>query len=852
VLKTALRSILGHRFRLLSTGLAVALGVAFLAGTLALNDTLRRTFDDLWADVYENTDAVVRAEAAFESPEGLGDERGRIDATLTDTVQRVDGVAATQGDVFGYAQLVGRDGDPIGDPVNGAPTVGTNWAEIEDLNPWDLVAGREPRADDEVVIVKASADEAGYAVGDSATVLTKVGPQEVRIVGVTRFGSADSPGGASFTIFTMAAAQRLLGEPGRFDSISVMADDGVTERELTGRLRDVLPGGVEAVTGTVITEENQDVFHDLLSVFNTFMLVFAFIALFVGGFMIFNTFFITVAQRTRENALLRAVGASKRQVLGSVLLEALAVGVVASFVGVAAGVAVAAGLKALLAGFGMDVPSTGVVFTARTALLSLGAGVVITLVSAVSPARKAGKVPPVAAMREVSGSSTGYGSKERIMIGGALLAAGVGLLLWGLFGAAGSALALVGLGVLVLFFGVSVLGRTIALPLSRAIGAPLPKVRGITGELARENAMRNPKRTAAAASALMIGVGVVSLVTIFAASTKSSVEHAVDEALVGDLVVTGAGGGFGGIDPAVGRRIDGLPEVGSAVGFRTTSIEVDGNATAVVAADPARAFDLVDFDPVAGAPGRLGEDAIAVHRDEAAERGVEVGDTVPVVFRDTGRQDLRVGLIYGNDELLWEGEWFLGLAAFEANVTDQADWEVFVEGAAGVPLERTRAAVESVVAGYPGVEVQDQQEFGADQTAQVDQMLGLVYALLALAIVIALLGIGNTLALSILERTRELGVMRAVGMTRRQLRSAIRWESVIIALQGTALGLVVGIFVGWALVRALAGEGLTVFALPVPSLVVIVVLAALAGVLAAVLPARRAAHLNVLGALTHE
>jgi putative ABC transport system permease protein len=852
MLKTALRNIFGHRFRLVATGLAVTLGVAFLAGTLALNDTLRQTYDALWTDVYDDTDAVVRAEAAFENPEGFGDERGRIDAAVLDTVEGVDGVSAVQADVFGYAQLVGRDGEPVGNPLNGPPTVGSNWPLLDELSYWNMAVGREPRADDEVVIDKATADDAGYTAGDRATVLTKGGPQQVRIVGVTRFGATDSPGGASFTIFTTAAAQRLLAEPGRFDSISVIADDGVSAEELTARLRRVLPDGVEAVTGSVITQENQDVFHDLFSVFNTFMLVFAFIALFVGGFMIFNTFFITVAQRTRENALLRAVGASKRQVLGSVLLEAVAVGLVASVIGVAAGVAVAAGLKALLAGFGMDVPSTGVVFTARTALLSAGAGVVITLVAAISPARKAGKVPPVAAMRDVTASSTGYGSKERIMVGAALLVAGVGVLLWGLFGATGNALPLVGTGVVVLFFGVSTLGRTVALPLSRAIGWPLPRLRGITGELARENAMRNPKRTAAAASALMIGVGVVSLVTIFAASTKSSVEHAVDKALAGDLVVTGAGGGFGGIDPAVAERVDRLPEVATAVGFRTTSIEVDGNATTVVAADPAKAFDLIDFDPVAGDPAALGPDDIAVQEDEAGESGLEVGDRVPVVFRDSGRQELQVAVIYAEDDLLWEGEWFLGLPAYEANVADQTDWEVFVQDAPGVSLERARSAVESVVGDYPGVDVQDKAEFGADQTAQVDQMLGLVYALLALAIVIALLGIGNTLALSILERTRELGVMRAVGMTRHQLRSAIRWESVIIALQGTALGLVVGAFVGWALVKALAGEGLTVFTLPVASLAVIVVLAAVAGVLAAVLPARRAAHLNVLGALTHE
>src|SRR5829696_6167932 len=356
MLRTTLRTIAGHKLRMLTTGLAVALGVAFLAGTLVLSDTLTKTFDDLFADVYENTDAVVRQKAAFEDPNGFGDQRGRVDATLIERVEGVDGVAAADGNVFGFAQIVDKDGTPLGG----------NWPEVDEINAFNLVAGRAPRGDDEVVIDKASADDAGYRVGDTATVLVKGPPLRVNVVGIARFGTADSPGGASFTLFSTPVAQRLVGEPSKFDEIAVVADDGVSQSQLRDRLARVVPRGTEAVTGDFITKENQDNFQQGLSVFSTFMLIFALVALFVGGFMIFNTFFITVAQRTRENALMRAVGASKRQILASILLEAAAVGVIASFVGVAAGVAVAAGLKSLLATFGMDLPDTGIVFTSTT------------------------------------------------------------------------------------------------------------------------------------------------------------------------------------------------------------------------------------------------------------------------------------------------------------------------------------------------------------------------------------------------------------------------------------------------------------------------------------------------------
>jgi putative ABC transport system permease protein len=849
MLKTALRNLLAHRVRLFTTGLAVALGVAFIAGTLVLTDTITKTFDDLFTDALADTDAMVRAEASFEDPNGFGDLRGRVDASLVDEVADVEGVAVASGDVWGFAQVVDKEGKPVGNPGAGPPTFGVNWPESEELNTWTLVEGRAPRGERDVVLDKGVADDAGYTIGDRATVLVQGAPLEVTVTGIARIGGADSPGGATFTMFTTEAAQRYVGEGGKFDSISIAGDEGASQRELVDRLETVLPDGVEAVTGATVTEENQDAMREGLSFFNTFMLVFALVALLVGGFIIFNTFFITVAQRTRENALLRAIGASRRQVLAAVLLEALGIGLVASALGLLAGIPLAAGLKALLAAFGFDIPAGGIVLATSSAVIAFSAGVIVTVVAAVSPSRKAAKVPPVAAMRDVAVSSTGYGSKQRIFVGTGILGLGAAALLYGLFGDPGNALPIVGLGVLLVFFGVSVLGRTVALPLSRVIGLPLPRLRGIAGHLARENAMRNPKRTAATASALMIGVGLVSFITIFAASTKASFSNTVDEAFTGDFIATSGQNGVGGVAPEFTARVNELPEIEVAGGVRAGLAEIDGSPRQVLA--PSReVFGIFDVEPVAGSPDDLDATSIAVFDNVADDKDLSIGDRVPVDFTATGPQELTVAMIYGDNAAA--GDWLLGTDAFTANFPDQMDVQVFVKKADGVSADDGLAAVEGVAADYPGVDVLDQTEYKEEQMGFVDQMLGLVYALLALAILIALLGIGNTLALSIVERTRELGVLRAVGMTRKQLRSTIRWESVIIAVQGALLGLVIGVFFGWALVTALEDEGLNTFTVPVLSLVVVVVLAALAGVVAAVMPARRAARLDVLRAIVSE
>jgi putative ABC transport system permease protein len=861
MIKIVLQGLFARKLRLVTTALAVTLGVAFTAGTLVLTDTITNIFNNLSAGVYNGTDAVVRAKAVFNGPQNMGEQRPLVDASLVPALSHVPGVAAVEGSVLGYTRLIGKDGTPIGNPGGGAPTLGGNWGTVPALNPFHLVAGHAPQAPDEVVIDKQSATVGHLAVGDTTTVLANGPPQQVRIAGIAGFGTADSPAGASVVLFTTPAAQRLVAAPGKFTSIGFVAAPGVSQQQLASNLQRVLPPGTEAVTGAAAIKETQDQFQKTLSIFSKFFLIFAVVALVVGAYIILNSFAITVAQRTRENGLFRALGASRRQVLGSVLIEAAVVGVIAALIGLALGVAVAAGLEALLSAFGLKLPSGSLVLNARTVILSLLLGIGVTLVAAVSPARKAAKVPPIAAMQETTVGSTGYGSKQRVVVGITILVLGVAALFTGLFGHVSNAFLIVGAGVLLVFLGVSVLGRTIALPLSRAIGAPLPRLKGVTGTLARENTMRNPKRTAASASALMIGVGLIAFISIFASSIKASINATIDRSFAGDFVInSGAGTNGGGVDPALAQRLTTLPQVAAATGERLGSMVILGQPSLIAAVDPRTAGQIFNVSPVQGSISALGADGIAVHKDIATQRHLTLGSPVSVVFRDTGPKTLRVALIYGDNQAAPSANpgsktsYFLGTPAYDANfAAPHYDTQVFVKKAPGVTTAAALAAVKKLAAQYAiGATVQDQAAYKAEQTKPINQLLALIYVLLALAIVIALLGIANTLALSIFERTRELGVMRAVGMTRRQLRSTIRWESVIIALQGTVLGLLVGIFFGWALVQAQKSQGITVFSIPYPTLVIVIVLAGLAGVAAAILPSRRAAKLNILQAIVTE
>jgi putative ABC transport system permease protein len=572
VLRTTIKNLAARKLRLFTTGIAIVLGVAFMAGTLVLTDTIDQTFDELFADVYEGVDAVVRSDAAFEDDFG-NEQRRRVEAELVDPVAAVEGVAAADGAIEGYAQVVGRDGDPVGDP-NQAPTFGRDWIENDTLNPFEIAEGRPPEREGEVVVDRGVAEEGDLAVGDRTTALVQAGSVPVEIVGIALFGEVDSPGGSSNTMFWEPVAQELIAEPGRFDAINAVAADGVSEAELVERIGAEVPGGIEVLTGAERTQEEQDELGEFVDVIRQFLLAFAAISLFVGVFIIYNTFSILVAQRTREMALLRAVGASRRQVLGSIVLESFVIGLIASVIGLVAGIGVAAGLKSIFSSLGFDLPATGLVIESSTVVAGLVVGLVVSLVSALAPAVRASRVPPLAAMRDVT-VERGR-SVARTVVGGLITVFGAALLLNGLFGDVDNALLVVGVGALVLVIGVAVLGPVFAAPLSRLIGSPLPRLRGVSGQLARENAVRNPSRTATTASALMIGVALVGFITIVASSAKASIDKSIDQALVGDFVIDSGVFGTGGLSPELAERLNDLPEVETASGIRLLLMQVDG------------------------------------------------------------------------------------------------------------------------------------------------------------------------------------------------------------------------------------------------------------------------------------
>ena len=843
MLHLTLRELAAKKLRLLTTAIAVMLGVAFMAGTLVLTATISKTFDGLFADGYAGTDAYVRGTSEIDAE--FGAQRPRLDASIIDTIAQVDGVAAAEGKVSGYAQLVDDAGEPVGDPGEGAPTFGESWSTVAELNPYRIAEGHAPSRPEEVVIDRHSAKTGDIHVGDATTVLTKRGAQQFTVSGIATFGDADSMGGASAVLFDPTTAQDLVAEPGQIDGVAVVAADGFSQQQVNDNIAKVLPAGAEVLTGDQITAETQGDVKDGMAFFNTFLMVFAVIALFVGAFIIFNTFSIIVAQRQKEMALLRALGASNRQVTRSVLVEATIVGFTASLAGVGAGVGVAKLLKMLLAAFGIDIPAGSVVVALSTVVTCLAVGTIVTVASALIPARRAGRVPPVAAMREVAVDRTAS-SRRRVVVGGVILAAGIGSLVAGL---SGGAIALVGLGALVTFVAVAFLAPVLARPVARVIGAPMAHLGGVSGTLGRENAMRTPKRTASTAAALMIGVGLVGFIMTFAASAKASINGSIDRDFRGDYVLDTGTYGIGGVSHTLATDLAGRPEFSAVTATRFTAAEIDGKVTEITSWDSATVASVFDVEPQQGDIATLGADGIAVDHDYAVEHGWTLGSAVPVTFAQ-GTTTLTVEAIYGDGT--WTGPVFIDHAVLDSFGIDPLDAKIYVRDAESTDAAAARTILDEAAATYPNVEVMDHADFKKAKAGDIDTLLNLIYALLALAIVIALIGITNTLALSIFERTRELGLLRAIGMTRGQLRATVRWESMIIALFGTAMGLSIGLFFGWSIVHALADQGFKAFVVPTGSLLVVAVIAAVAGVAAAVLPARRAARLDVLGAIASQ
>ncbi len=836
---------------MVATVLAVVLGVAFMAGTQVFTDTFSKSFDEIFTDVNKGTDAVVRSSQKIERDFGDA-QRSRISETVVPQIQQVNGVKAAEGSIRGQIRIIGRDGKPTGDPQNGAPTFGLNWMTDPQLSQWHLVDGHEPRGPTEMVLDQAISTDQGFQVGDQVSISGGQGQTTpFTLVGVATFGKAKNFSGASAALFDTTTAQHIAAEPGKFDWIAVAAQPGVSQTELVSHIQQAgLPADTEVITGVQFTKESQDTFRKVLSTFKTFLLVFALIALFVGAFIIYNTFSIIVAQRTKEVAMLRAIGASRRQVLGSVIAESAIVGLLASIIGIGVGILIALGLKAAFSAGG-GLPPGAAVVSARTVVVSLAIGVTVTVVSAVFPARRAAKVAPVAAMRDVAIDTSGH-SRVRVAAGLLLTLVGGLFLYIGLFNKVDSPLPVVGGGIFFVFLGVAVLGPTLANPLCRVIGWPIARFGGVTGHLARENARRNPKRTASTASALMIAVGLVSFIAIAGQSLKASTTQLIDRGIKTDFVVNSGGFINGGLSPTLTSAIDQVPGVATSAGLRLNIAKVGDKGTLILAFDPAALPKIFAFNVVDGSLDQLGTNGLMVDKKTATAKGLTVGSLVPLTFAETGPQDFTVAAIYDSTLPLPGGSYVIATVAYDANypVNQQVEYQIYAKLADGAKIADVRGPIQKLTDAYPTAKLQDITQYKDAQLGQIDQFLLVIYVLLGLSLIIAVIGIINTLLLSVYERIHEIGLLRAVGETRGQLRSTVRWEAVIIAVLGTLLGLIIGLFFGWALVKALYDDGVKVFAIPYDQLAIFMVVAGTVGVLAALYPASRAARLNILNAIS--
>jgi putative ABC transport system permease protein len=848
VWRATLRSLLAHKLRLALSGLAIVLGVAFVSGTMIFTDTLSKTFNDLFQTT--SADVNVQAAAAFDT--GLAGTGGAgatsyVSDEVVQQIADVEGVEAAQGWVQAEGvYLLDRDGEVLN--TGGAPGLGISWDVDERLSATTLVEGRGPQRADEVAIDTGAAEELGYEIGDTVPVLT-TGPRlEVELVGIFRFGESGGLAGASLTAFDPGTAQELLAEPRQWNGVSVLASEGFSDEQVRDSVAAALGSGFDVKTQQEQADALATEFSSALQFINIFLLVFAGIALFVGTFIILNTFSMLVAQRTRELALLRALGAARAQVTRSVLGEALVLGVVGATVGLAGGYGIAAGLRALFGQFGLTLDGN-LVFSATTVAWSYAVGVLVTLLAAYLPARRAAKVAPIAAMRD-DVATTEKSLRRRTLLGGALAGLGALSMVSGVTAdGGGTAALLVGLGAVALVLGAIALSPVLARPFIRVVGAALPKIWGTTGHLARQNALRSPRRTAATASALMVGLALVSAFSIVGASTNASVEKLIDDALGAEYILsTAVGQPF---TTQIADEVAGIDGVGSVTRVRFGSAQVDGAQEFVTSVDPSDAGSAMRLDFQSGSFAELqGRDAVLVADTAAESAGVAVGDSVTVTSPNGQSADLEVAGVFAGNQLVTE--WITSTEVTRGLGAPELDTFVYVSLAEGAQAETVRAAVDDVVATYPIVSLKDQGEFKDEQKGQVNQLLLLINALLVLSVIIAVLGIVNTLALSVIERTREIGLLRAVGMARSQLRRMVRLESVVISVYGAVLGLALGAIFGLALVTTLESQGLSVVSVPLGRMVAFLAAAAVVGVLAAVWPARRAAKLKVLDAIATE
>jgi putative ABC transport system permease protein len=851
LLRVALKGLLARKLRTALTGFAVVIGVAFVAGTFVFTDTIDASFTDLFERASKGTDVSVQSRQAVEVDFATPPP---MDASTLERVQSVDGVEEAAGYVsYDRGSLLDREGEPI--LSNGPPTLLLSQGP-ERFDPLTYADGGPPDSGDEVVIDKATADEFDWGVGDTVTYAAREPEKEYTVSGVARLGDSDNLAGSRMVVMTLDEAQRVLREDG-YNDISVAAEDGTSPEELKGAVAAELGGGYAVRTGEEQAEKSAQDLSDALGFIRIALLVFAGVAVLVGGFLIFNTFAVTVAQRSREFALLRTLGASRRQILRSVIAESVAIGLAASVVGIALGLVVAPALRGLFSAFGLDLGSTSTQLEVRTIVVALLVGVLATVVSGFVPARRATRVQPVEAMRDAEPHAQGRVRRRRIVVAALVEALGIVALLYGLLGDAGPAsttASVLGLGTLLMIFGFALIAPVLVRPLSSLIGKPLERPMGLPGRLARENSVRQPQRTAITASALMIGVALVVLVTIFAAGLRATVDQGIDEQSRAASIVT-HDDGFSPLPAGVTERlaqVDGVEAV-SSIRFETGRLAGKSTNTSVSGVDTDTVREVLTLNWDEGSDALLSElstDRAVVSNDFAESNDLAVGDTTrfttprgnEVSYEVTGIFDSAVGFVQG---------------VIVSNASLESAWDaedIAFALAAGGPDADPAAIKDAEVAAladFPMAKPQTIDEFKEEQNNQVDTLVYLVLALLALSVIVALLGIINTLALSIYERTRELGMLRAVGMSRWQVRRMVAGESVITAVIGALLGVVLGFAFAAILSRPLSDEGF-VFEVPIVILILVAMLAAIAGVLAAIPPARRAARVDVLRAVTTE
>jgi putative ABC transport system permease protein len=847
-----LKSLWARKVRALLTTFAVFLGVAFVAGSFVLTDTILAAFDEIFEESLKGTSVVVTAENPVEQENG---EIPTISASLLPTVKKTPGVRLAAGAIFTPGAFFDAENEKIGNKFAPKFISSVLPGDLESLN---YVEGHIPRGPKEASLDKAAAEDAGLELGDPIKLISQGSLETFRLTGLTQLGNA-SFGGASIAQVTLPVAQRLTRKEGRFDQISVAAEEGVSEEALKRRIAKQMPGGVRVETAKENADRGSEEIREDLGFLQTFLLVFGFVAVFVGSFSIFNTFSITVAQRVSEFGMLRTLGASRRQILTTVMVEAVVIGLLGGLLGIGGGFLVAKAINALFEAVGADLPTTDLVLESRTVIVSLLVGVLVTVVSSLVPALRSTRVPPIAALHAFSPAPTRRRRLVYLVLSILLGAIGLAMVLIGLFGSggAGAPAGGGGGGAVAVIFAVSLFSPRLVPPLAALAGWPLEKLRRLTGRLARENAQRNPSRTAVTAAALMIGVALVAFVAVFAAGLKGTVAKVVDENFAGGLIVQNSDG-FSPIPNGAAKAAEQIPGVEFVATIRGAEAKVveggkPGSTTRVNAPTP-DIDETVNIEWEQGGPSalrNLSDGEAIVSDDFAAAEELRVGDSFQLLtqtgarprFRVVGEFDAKLGVL---------GSVLVTQRVMARNFDQTQDLTDFVKIEEGADPEQVQALLtKGVELAFPVAEVLNQEELKESREEQINQLVMLVIALLVFAIVISLFGIANTLALSIHERTRELGMLRAIGMSRRQVRTMIRYEAVITALIGGILGLVLGIVFATLISEPLKDEGFTL-SYPVVWLVLLLIFSALVGIVAAVLPARRASRLNVLQSLQYE